>query len=131
MYLGPTKIGPTNEKSGRTQNKTSNYQRIIAQIYEDRTKGFSNYDLTGIKWKQVDRQIREMMKFLVLACSAFKYDRGILSFDKSKISEEKDAEFISRLLNYNIYWSCPNVPFSIANESYSKYRVSCKSPWMP
>lgn len=103
------------------QNKTSNYQRIIAQIYEDRTKGFSNYDLTGIKWKQVDRQIREMMKFLVLACSAFKYDRGILSFDKSKISEEKDAEFISRLLNYNIYWSCPNVPFSIANESYSKY----------
>lgn len=104
------------------QNKTSDYEKIITQIYQDRTKGISNYDLTDIRWKQMDRQIREMMKFLNLACNAFSYDKGILSFDKSKMSnEDKDAEFISQLLNYNQYWNCPNVPFSIANESYSKY----------
>lgn len=104
------------------QNRACNYEEIISSIYDDREKGRKEYDLANIHWKQQERQLREMMKFLNLACKAFSYDNKILTFDKDQMSgDKKEAEFISKLLNYNQYWHCPNVPFNVANDSYAKY----------
>lgn len=71
------------------QNRACNYEEIISNIYDDRENGRKDYDLANIHWKQQERQLREMMKFLNLACKAFSYDNKILTFDKEQMSGEK------------------------------------------
>lgn len=104
------------------QNKSFDYENIIIKILNDR-KNNKKYDLSSLYWKQNERQLGELMKFLSMACSAFTYNNRFLSFTKSQLKEEDgDYHFLSEILNYNVFWECPNnLPYNLVLDSYSKY----------
>lgn len=104
----------------------TDYNKIIEGIKEARNqdKDLSSRIQSCIKWKQYDRQARELMNILPFASKCFVQAKGRIEFNMPSMMDPDyldDLGFIYNAIHYNKYWVPSEVDFAENHASYVSY----------